>query len=151
MRCHVSQSSSWGILDQDNTSCLFWGIPDLEDQDMVPLEPMDAVTLIMYLFASLFGLQYIQMVVMAIRLFYSSVTNVIVWDLYCLVDLVVKECLFRIVFAKICIYIDLWELWFIRKLLDWYGQRPFTISIILYFVTIFCLEILRNLWIYSVF
>ena len=49
---------SWGSLDQDNTSCLFWGIPDLEDQDVVPLEPIEVVTLC-NAFVCRFGLQCI--------------------------------------------------------------------------------------------
>ena len=28
---HVFRSPSWGILDQDDTRCLFQGIPDLEE------------------------------------------------------------------------------------------------------------------------
>ena len=37
--------TSWGSLDQDDTRCLFQGILDHEDQDVVPLEPSEAVTL----------------------------------------------------------------------------------------------------------
>ena len=37
--------TSWGSLDQEDTRCLFQGIPDHEDLDMGPLEPSDAVTL----------------------------------------------------------------------------------------------------------
>ena len=48
-RWAMCSEDSWGILDQDNTSCLFWGIPDLEDLDVVPLESIDAETLIVFI------------------------------------------------------------------------------------------------------
>ena len=46
-----------------------------------------------------------------------------------MVDLVVRG-----VFSCITlIYVDLWELYLYEKLYDWYGLKPFYISIILYF------------------
>ena len=59
---------------------------------MVPLEPMDAVTcdaFVCHCLASMYPLVGCDGNSFD---FYSSVTNVIVLDLYCLVDLVVKEC-----------------------------------------------------------
>ena len=71
---------------------------------MVPLEPIDAVNPEKCIICNAFVF-----VVMAIRVFfYSSVTYVFVLDLYCaslMVRSIVLYC-----FAKICIYIDLWEL-----------------------------------------
>ena len=43
---HVSRILAWGILDQDNTSCLVQGIPAPEDLDMVPLGPILAVDIV---------------------------------------------------------------------------------------------------------
>ena len=50
---HVSRILAWGILDQDNTSCLVQGIPALEDLDVVPLGPILVVDSVMHIFASL--------------------------------------------------------------------------------------------------
>ena len=71
------------------------------------------------------------MVVMANRLFSTPhVINLIVWDLYC--DSLVVRGVFSCN-SLIYIYVDLWELYLYEKLYDWYGLKPFYISIILYF------------------
>ena len=43
---HVSRILAWGILDQDNTSCLVQGIPAPEDLAVVPLGPILAVDIV---------------------------------------------------------------------------------------------------------
>ena len=54
MRCHVSRRSpSWGSLDQDNLAADLGDSGPEEDQNVVPLGPMDAVTQMIHLFAIL--------------------------------------------------------------------------------------------------
>ena len=104
------------------------GLLTLKNQDVVPLEPMDAETLMIHCF------QCIQFVVMAICLIFTPLWPMYLFEICIVVALVVKESF--VLFCKdLYSYRSVGVVNCTKIVSYWYGLRPFTISIILYILS----------------